>query len=899
MERSMVRRLLQTAKAAGTVTAATGDHSLWSRLMIRSYASSAWRSAALEEADDDTEQHQPAVPPKGGSVVGRGQGFLEQRQEQRGAGFERVDGASSSSSNQSRGSWQDRFRQRPVASNAGDGYANQSSTQPWRGGDAYGKVNNDRGRGQERDSIGNRETFRQALRHQAPRQGGVDGRTWNDSRVAAQGAPRQEQAYRRTENNSHGGRGAGSWQDRFRNRDSRSGSPAVEPQRSESSPAAGAASTSGRDAHKYATRGWRPTAAQPPVHAFKQKTVVQRPKVIDIPEQVTIRQLAGLLGVKLEAVQGALNQLGDECPEVDAYLGADSAELAAMQLGLDTRRVAQRFVDAVADTDKTHAASFKPRPPVVTVMGHVDHGKTSLLDALRKTSVAAGEFGGITQHTGAFVVPLPSGASITFLDTPGHAAFTAMRARGAAITDIVVLVVAADDGIMPQTKEALEHALAARVPIVVAINKCDKDGADPKRVRQQLLELGVELEEVGGDVQVVEISAKTGAGLDALEEALLLQAETMDLRADQDRDAQAVVVESRLDRGQGPLATVIVRSGVMRPGAYVVVGTEWGRVRHMCDMAGHQVEEASPATPVEITGLRGVPSAGDELLVVASEERARKVSQMRTERAEQRKWEEARANVQRTAEVAQASADAAKEAAGGSAEGGQQNHMQPVAAPTPRLDVIVKADVDGTAQAIREAVVNMSSELVEINIIETGLGPVSQKDVLRATDFAAAIVAFNVRAGGAAVEAAAKRAGVAIRQHRVIYHLLEDVCNLAASKVQGAEESVVAGKAEILQVFELKSKGSAVAGVRVKDGFMQRNARFQLLRNGTVVHEGLCASLRRHKLDVERVGKDTECGLVLSEWTDYKVGDVLQCIQMVQKKAKMVQVQGGGVRLEY
>ncbi|CAM6110575.1 unnamed protein product [Calypogeia fissa] len=527
----------------------------------------------------------------------------------------------------------------------------------------------------------------------------------------------------------------------------------------------------------------------------------------------------------------------------------------------------------------------KMRPPVVTVMGHVDHGKTSLLDALRQTSLAAKEAGGITQHLGAFVVSMPSGASLTFLDTPGHAAFSSMRARGAAVTDIVVLVVAADDGVMPQTREAMSHALAAKVPIVVAINKCDKPEANPERVRQQLAAEGLELEDIGGEVQVVEISATKHTGLDKLEEALLLQAEMMDLVANLEEEVHAVVVEARIDRGEGPLATAIVKVGTLRPGQYVVVGNQWGRVRILRDMLGKQIPAAEPSTPVEIHGLKGLPEAGDEVLVVASEEQARTISSERTIQGEEGRLQRL---IKQHAIASAANAEESEE------EKSEKREMV----------VLVKADVKGTAQAVSQALESLSSPQVAVNIVHTGVGPVSQSDVALAEACGACVVGFNVRAMAGAVDAAARRAKIKVCQHRIIYHLLEDIGNMIVSMASGTKETHVAGQAEILSVFEIKGKGrecrgaTKIAGCRVVDGKLTRSSKIRVLRSGDVLFEGPCASLRREKDDVETVGKGSECGMILKDWVDFQVGDVIQCMEDVRRMPKFVSSQSGAVRIE-
>ncbi|XP_027357605.1 uncharacterized protein LOC113866963 isoform X2 [Abrus precatorius] len=479
---------------------------------------------------------------------------------------------------------------------------------------------------------------------------------------------------------------------------------------------------------KYVRRDSR---NQPPVEApYIPRNVTATKsnpdKTIEIFEGMTLVELAKRTGRSVSSLQDILTNVGEKVESEFEPLGMDIAELAAMEVGVNVKRL-----------HSAEGTEIVPRPAVVTVMGHVDHGKTSLLDALRQTSVAAREAGGITQHLGAFVVVMPSGASTTFLDTPGHAAFSAMRARGAAVTDIVVLVVAADDGVMPQTLEAISHAKAANVPIVVAINKCDKPGANPERVKLQLASEGLVLEEMGGDVQVVEVSAIKKTGLDNLEEALLLQADMMDLKARIDGPAQAYVVEARLDKGRGPLVTTIVKAGTLVCGQHVVVGSQWGRIRAIKDMAGRLTQQATPAMPVEIEGLRGLPMAGDDVIVVHSEERARMLSSGR-----QRKYEENRLRSKMIQDKRTNSDD---------------NEEVPQIVEMP---LIVKADVQGTVQAVTDALRTLNSSQVFVNVVHVGVGPVSRSDVDLAQACGACIVGFNVKSPPTALSQAATRASV-------------------------------------------------------------------------------------------------------------------------------------------
>lgn len=592
-------------------------------------------------------------------------------------------------------------------------------------------------------------------------------------------------------------------------------------------------------------------------------------KVIDIFDGMTLAELAKRTGEGIDTLQDILSNIGEQVSLEFQPITMDVAELIAMELGIDVKRV-----------HLEKGAKVETRPAVVTVMGHVDHGKTSLLDSLRQTSVAAKEAGGITQHLGAFVVNMSSGASLTFLDTPGHAAFSAMRARGAAVTDIVVLVVAADDGVMPQTREAMAHAQAANVPIVVSINKCDKANADPQKVRIQLCAEGLALEEMGGDIQVVEISATKNIGLDKLEEALLLQAEIMDLKARIDGDAHAYVVEARVDRGHGPLATAIVRSGTLVPGLHIVVGAEWGRIRVLRDMSGRPVRSVGPSMPVEIEGLRGLPLAGDEIMVVSSEERARKLSNGRKIRLEQER-------LRKQSEEKIVMPDDVDE------------KVEMV-----EMTLIIKADVQGTVQAVTDTLKSLNSSQVLVNIVHTGVGAISQADVDLAQACGAIIVGFNIRNMPSSVDAAARQAKINIRLHRVIYHLLEDIGNLIVSMAPGICETQVAGEAQILNIFELKGRSKAkgddakIAGCRVVDGRITKTARLRVLRSGEMVFEGNCQSLKREKQDVEAVGKGNECGLIIQEYDGFQIGDVIQCLELVNRKPKFVSSESGAVRIE-
>ena len=602
------------------------------------------------------------------------------------------------------------------------------------------------------------------------------------------------------------------------------------------------------------------TLAAAPKPASKKKPVAPLPppppREIDVPAGVTVRDLARLLAVDVARLESVLASVDAAPASEEDAVDADAAELAALELGVSAIVARPPPIDAA------------PRPPIVAVMGHVDHGKTTLLDALRDTAVAASEAGGITQAVGAFEVRMPgSDVTITFLDTPGHAAFTAMRTRGAAGADIAVLVVDARDGVKPQTREAMAHAAAARVPIVVAITKCDLPDADPEAVRRQLMAEGLELEVAGGTVQCVDVAARARLGLTDLEDALLLQADTMALSASPTAPATGVVVEARIDKGIGPVATVIVRDGTLRAGDAVVVGAEWGRVRALTSPGGGgAIAAARPGQPVEVSGLRGVPAAGDALAVAPTEERARRLASARATRAAS-----ARHDVSAAA-VAAATA-AAEENSDGDGKG---DDATPI-----RIVLLVKADTHGAVEAASAAFASLSTPAVPVTVAASGVGPVTASDVQHAAAVGATVVAYGVRAGGAAVEREARKLGVPLTAHRVIYALMDSVAALAAGATPAAAVDTMAGTAEVVQVFPLGGRGAAgavVAGVRVVDGALTKAATYRVKRGGAVVWEGGASSLRRHKLDVDRVGAGAECGVLLDGYDGVEAGDVLEAV---------------------
>ncbi|KXV07509.1 translation initiation factor IF-2 [Gluconobacter oxydans] len=574
-----------------------------------------------------------------------------------------------------------------------------------------------------------------------------------------------------------------------------------------------------------------------------------------VPETITVAELANRMAARQGEVIKALMKMGVMATAAQSIDG-DTAELVVEEFGHRIKRVSESDVEIGIEGVEDNADDLKPRAPVVTVMGHVDHGKTSLLDALRTTDVAASEAGGITQHIGAYQITAPSGKKITFIDTPGHEAFTSMRARGASVTDIVVLVVAADDGVMPQTIEAIKHAKAANAPIIVAINKIDKPGANPNRVRQELLNHEIVVEEMGGDTQDVEVSALKRIGLDKLEECILLQSEMLDLKANPDRVAEGVVIESRLDRGRGPVAAVLVQKGTLRRGDIVVAGAEWGRVRAVLDDRGRQVKEAGPSMPVEVLGLTGVPGAGEPFVVVENDARAREISEFR-----QRKIKE-------------------KEAASQVAARGTLDQMlaRIQAGVQKEVALLIKADVQGSAEAISTTVQKLAHEEVAVRVLNASVGQITESDIQLAKASDAIIVAFNVRATTQARELA-QREGVDIRYYSIIYQVADDVEQLVKGKVAPKHREKFLGYAEVRQVFNITKTGK-VAGCYVTEGLVKRGCGVRLLRDNVVIHEGELSQLKRFKDDVKEVARGYECGLSFAGYNDLREGDMVECYEM-------------------
>ncbi len=579
-----------------------------------------------------------------------------------------------------------------------------------------------------------------------------------------------------------------------------------------------------------------------------------------VPEAITVADLANRMAERAVDVVKYLMKQG-QMVRVNDVLDADTAELVVEEFGHIIKRVSEADVEEGFISDDDPVESQQTRAPVVAVMGHVDHGKTSLLDALRATDVVSGEAGGITQHIGAYQVQLKSGDKITFLDTPGHAAFSAMRSRGAQATDIVILVVAADDSVMPQTIEAINHAKAANTPIIVAVNKCDKPGADPNKVLTDLLQHNIVVEAMSGDVQSVNVSAKKREGLDELTEAISLQAELLDLKANPDREADGVVIESQVDKGRGPVATVLVRRGTLKRGDIVVAGAQWGRVRALVNERGQQLTEAGPSVPVEILGLDGAPDPGEVFAVVENEARAREIADYR-----QRKERDA-----------------------GAVTGGGASLEQMMARlkqdETKELALLIKADVQGSAEAIKQSLEKIGNEEVRARVIHAAPGGVNESDVLLAKSSGAPIFAFNVRANKQAREMA-EREGVEIRYYSIIYDVLDDVRNTIEGMLSPEKREDFIGYAEILEVFNITKVGK-VGGCRVTEGVVKRGCGVRLLRDDTVIHEGKLKTLKRFKDEVSEVKSGTECGMAFEHYEDIQPGDQIECFQVVEVARKL------------
>ena len=585
-------------------------------------------------------------------------------------------------------------------------------------------------------------------------------------------------------------------------------------------------------------------------HGFQMPTEKVSREVI-IPEAITIQELANRMAERAVDIIKFLMKQG-EMHTINDVIDADTAQLVAEEMGHKVKRVSESDVVEGLAGDTDAPEQLKSRPPVVTIMGHVDHGKTSLLDALRKTNVVSGEAGGITQHIGAYQVETPSGV-VTFIDTPGHEAFTSMRARGAKATDIVVLVVAADDGVMPQTVEAINHARAAGVPIIVAINKIDKPAANPMRVRNELLRYEIVVESMGGDTLEVEVSALKGTNLDRLLEVILLQSEVLDLKANPDREAGGMVVEAQLDKGRGPVATVLVQRGTLKLGDIFVAGSAWGRVRALVNDKGVQVKEAFPSTPVEVLGLNSAPEAGDQFDVVPNDARAREVTEYR-----ERKRRETRGLA--------------------SARSSLEQMMSAIKEGATEFPILVKADVQGSAEAIVQALEKIGNTEIKARVIHYAVGGINESDIGLAEASKAVVLGFNVRASAQARDAA-ERAGIEIRYYNIIYDLVDDIKLAMAGKLAPELRETFLGNAKILEVFNITKVGK-VAGCQVTEGTVQRGAKVRLIRDNVVIHEGTLSTLKRFKDEVKEVPVGQECGMAFENYQDMRAGDVIECFRV-------------------
>ena len=580
---------------------------------------------------------------------------------------------------------------------------------------------------------------------------------------------------------------------------------------------------------------------------------VKQVRDVIIPDTISVTELANRMAERTADVVKELMKLGVMATATQTVDG-ETAELIAQELGHRAQRVSDSDVESGLEGADDDEASLKPRPPVVTVMGHVDHGKTSLLDAIRRTDVAAGESGGITQHIGAYQINTASGNLITFIDTPGHEAFTEMRSRGANITDIVILVVAADDSVMMQTVEAINHAKAAGCPVIVAVNKCDKPEADPKRVRNDLLQHEIITEDFGGDVLCVDVSAISGQGLEKLEEAIMLQAELLELKANPDRAATGVVVEAKVERGRGSVATLLVQRGTLKQGDIFVIGAESGRVRALLDDRGKTLKMALPGQPVEILGLNGTPMAGDSCVVVETEARAREIAEYRTRQIKER------------------------EAARG-ARGSVEQMLSAIAAgEAEELPVVIKTDVHGSLEAIRVALEKLGTDQVKVRILSSGVGAISESDISLSSASNAIVIGFNVRAIPQARDLA-KRDGVEIRYHSIIYELIDEVKAAMGGLLSPDTQEDFIGYAEIRQVFGV-SKVGKVAGCYVTEGVIKRGCKVRLLRDNVVIHEGSLKTLKRFKDEVKDVREGFECGMGFENYSDIQEGDMIECFEL-------------------
>ena len=546
--------------------------------------------------------------------------------------------------------------------------------------------------------------------------------------------------------------------------------------------------------------------------------------------------------------------------KINDFLDADTAELIAEEFGHTVTRVSESDVEEGLSVDEDSEQSKEPRPPVVTIMGHVDHGKTSLLDAIRETSIVSSEAGGITQHIGAYQIDSYDDNKITFIDTPGHAAFTSMRARGAKVTDIVVLVVAADDSVMPQTIEAINHSKEADVPIIVAINKIDKPEANPAKTKNDLLEHELIVEELGGDIQCIELSAQTKEGIDNLIEAINLQAEILDLKANPNRQAEGFVIESKLDKGRGPVVTTIVQKGTLKKGDIVIVGQFWGKVRSLLNDRGEQIDLCYPGDPIEVLGLNNTPNAGDFLSVVENEARAREISDYRERQNKKSAPNAPQSNIEQM--LSKIKDDVKKE-----------------------LPVIIKADVHGSTEAIKDGVISLGNEEISCRVVHSGVGAISESDISLAETSNSIVFGFNVRANSQAKDLAEK-AEVNIIYHSIIYDLLDDIKVILEGKLDPEIKESIIGNAEVLEVFKISKTGN-IAGCLVSEGTVKKGEHARLIRDGVVIYEGKISELKRFKDDAKEVQSGQECGLAFDNNEDIKVKDVIECYEVKEIKKKI------------
>ena len=585
----------------------------------------------------------------------------------------------------------------------------------------------------------------------------------------------------------------------------------------------------------------------------EEQPQVKQVRDVIIPDTITVSELANRMAERTADVVKELMKL-EIMATATQTIDGETAELVTAEFGHRVQRVSESDIEIGLSGNDDELVNLQPRPPIVTVMGHVDHGKTSLLDAIRRTDVAAGESGGITQHIGAYQIKTVAGNVITFIDTPGHEAFTEMRSRGANITDIVVLVVAADDSVMMQTIEAINHAKAAGCPTIVAVNKCDKPEANPQKVRNDLLQHEIITEDFGGDVLCVDVSAVTGDGLDKLEEAIMLQAELLELKSNPDRNAEGVVVESKVERGKGSVATVLVQHGTLKQGDIFVVGAENGRVRALLDDRGKPLKTAGPGQPVEILGLNGTPMAGDSCIVVDTDARAREIAEYRT-------------RIKRDREVARG------------ARGSVEQMLSAIAAgEAEELPIVIKTDVHGSLEAIRAALEKLGTDQVRIRILSAGVGGLSESDISLATASNAIVIGFNVRAIPQARDLA-KRDGVEIRYHSIIYELIDEVKAAMGGLLSPDTQEDFIGYAEIRQVFGV-SKVGKVAGCMVTEGVIKRGCKVRLLRDNVVIHEGGLKTLKRFKEEVREVRESFECGMGFENYSDLQEGDMIECFEL-------------------